>query len=226
MGRGGRMGTNLCYDLAMTIQVQHTRRRRPDSTEIHIDDFDIETVFDLFPVRHPFELEIGSGKGRFLLERAAKHPERNFLGIDYAWRFLREGHAHAMQRRLENVRFLKAEASDVVHRLVRDESLDIVHIYFPDPWPKRQQRKRRLLTPDFFKLLHRRLVPGGQLELATDNFEYLIVFKKALVEAGDTLWSRVRESRNERLLDPEILTHFEAKYRRQGRLLYYIELLK
>jgi len=208
------------------MSVQFQRRRRAGSTEVRIEDFNIQTVFDLFPDRHPFEMEIGSGKGRFLLERAARHPERNFLGIDYAWRFLREGHQRIGQRGLTNLRFYKAEASDVVRTLIPDASVDIFHIYFPDPWPKRQQRKRRLLTPDFFKLLHQRLVRDGKLELATDNFEYLIAFKKALVEAGDTLWRDVRESRNERLLDPEIQTHFEAKYRRQGRLLYYIELSK
>jgi tRNA (guanine-N7-)-methyltransferase len=208
------------------MSTQLKRRRRAGSTEVRIDDFEIETVFDLFPNGRPFELEIGSGKGRFLLERAAKHPERNFLGIDYAWRFLREGHQRIAQRGIENLHFYKAEASEVVGRLIPDTSVAIFHIYFPDPWPKRQQRKRRLLTPDFFKLLHCRLEPGGRLELATDNFEYLIAFKKALVEAGDTLWREVRESQNERLLDPEILTHFEAKYRRQGRTLYYIELTK
>jgi tRNA (guanine-N7-)-methyltransferase len=201
------------------------RRRRPGSTEIRLDDLDVASVFDLFPALQPFEMEIGSGKGRYLLERAAKHPERNFLGIDYAWRFLREGYVRAAKRGLHNLRFYKAEAGEAVNRLIPDESVEIFHIYFPDPWPKRQQRKRRLLTPDFFKLAHRRLKPGGKLEVATDNFEYLIAFKKALVEAGDTLWSGVRES-NERLIDPEILTHFEAKYRRQGRLLYYIELTK
>jgi tRNA (guanine-N7-)-methyltransferase len=208
------------------MSTQFKRRRRPESTEVRLEDFDITTVFDLFPNAQPFEMEIGSGKGRFLLERAAKHPGRNFLGVDYAWRFLREGYERAGQRKLSNLRFYKAEASDVVRMWIPDGSVDIFHIYFPDPWPKRQQRKRRLLTPDFFKLLHQRLRPGGKLELATDNFDYLIAFKAALVEAGDTLWSEVRESRNERLLDPEILTHFEAKYRRQGRLLYYIELSK
>jgi tRNA (guanine-N7-)-methyltransferase len=211
----------------MDLQLQKPkRRRRPGSTEVRLEDFNLATVFDLFPNRHPFEMEIGSGKGRFLLERAVKHPGHNFLGIDYAWRFLREGHQRIAQRGLENVRFYKAEAGDVVRHLIPDESVETFHIYFPDPWPKRQQRKRRLLTPEFFQLLHRRLRPGGKLELATDNFEYLVFFKKSLVEAGDTIWSAVRESRNERLLDPEILTHFEAKYRREGRLLYYMELTK
>ena len=208
------------------MSIEFKRRRRPESTELRLEDLNLGTVFDLFPNRHPFELEIGSGKGRFLLERAAKHPERNFLGIDYAWRFLREGHQRVVQRGLKNLFFYKAEASEVVRLLIPDASVDIFHIYFPDPWPKRQQRKRRLLTPEFFQLLHQRLVPGGRLELATDNFEYLVFFKKSLVYAGDTLWNGVRESQNERLLDPEILTHFEAKYRREGRLLYYIELTK
>jgi tRNA (guanine-N7-)-methyltransferase len=202
------------------------KSRRRSTTEKRLDDLDIASVFDLFPTQRPFEMEIGSGKGRFLLERAAKHPERNFLGIDYAWRFLKEGHERVQKRGLANLLFYKAEAGEVVQRLIPDASVDIFHIYFPDPWPKRQHRKRRLLTADFFKLLHRRLKPGGMLELATDNFEYLIAFKAALIEAGDTLWSGVRESRNQRLLDPGIRSHFEAKYIRAGRELYYIELRK
>ncbi len=105
-------------------------------------------------------------------------------------------------------------------------SVEAFHIYFPDPWHKRKHHKRRLLTPEFFKLLHASLVPGGLLELATDNFDYMIAFKAALVEAGDTLWSNVRESRNERILDPGVQTHFEAKYARQGRDLYYMELAR
>ena len=208
------------------MSIEFKRRRHPGSTEKRLEDLNLGTVFDLFPNSHPFELEIGSGKGRFLLERAAMHPERNFLGIDYAWRFLREGDQRARQRALKNLFFYKAEASEVVRHLIPDASVDTFHIYFPDPWPKRQQRKQRLLTPEFFQLLHQRLVAGGMLELATDNFEYLVYFKKSLIEAGDTLWNNVRESRDERLLDPEILTHFEAKYRREGRLLYYIELTK
>ncbi len=184
------------------------------------------TVFDLFPTRAPLELEVGSGKGRFLLHRAARHPDRNFLGLDYRWRFLKEGVERADKRGLTNVRFFKAEAEEVVPFLVPDGSIDVFHIYFPDPWAKRKYRKRRLLTPDFFKLVHRRLVERGMLELATDNFDYMIAFKKALIEAGDTLWSRVRETHNERILDPGVQTHYEAKYARQGRDLYYIELAK
>jgi tRNA (guanine-N7-)-methyltransferase len=181
-------------------------------------------VFDLFAQRWPLEIEIGAGRGRFLLHRAAAHPDRNFLGIDYRWRFLRQGVERAERRGLTNLLFFKAEAQEVVPHLVPVNSVGVFHIYFPDPWHKRKHHKRRLLTPDFFRLLHERLQPGGLLELATDNFAYFVAFRKALIEAGDTLWSGFTERRNERIMDPGVHTHFEAKYLRAGRELYYLEL--
>jgi tRNA (guanine-N7-)-methyltransferase len=184
------------------------------------------TVFDLFGDHAPLEIEIGSGRGRFLLHRAAAHPDRNFLGIDHRWRFLREGVERAQRRGLVNLLFFKAEALEVVPHLVPEASIEVFHIYFPDPWHKRKHHKRRLLTPAFFRLLHERLRPGGRLELATDNFGYLIAFKQALVEAGDTLWTGATERKNERIIDPGVQTHFEAKYARAGRDLYYLELVK
>ena len=184
------------------------------------------TVADLFPSRQPLEIEIGAGKGRFLLHRAQAHPERNFFGVDYRWRFLKEGVLRAEQRGLSNLIFLKTEAEEIIPHLVPPASIDVFHIYFPDPWHKKKHHKRRLLRPDFFKLLHASLAPEGMLELATDNFNYMIAFKAALVEAGDTLWSNVRETRNERIVDPGVQTHFEAKYTRAGRDLYYMELRK
>lgn len=184
------------------------------------------TVFDLFTHRQPLEIEIGAGRGRFLLHRAAAHPDRNFLGIDYRWRFLRQGAERAEKRGLANLLFFKAEAQEVVPHLVPLESVAAFHIYFPDPWHKRKHHKRRLLTPDFFRVLHQRLESGGKLELATDNFDYLVAFKEALVVAGESLWTRSSERRNERIVDPGVQTHFEAKYSRAGRDLYYLELVK
>lgn len=200
--------------------------KRPRLEQRRIDRTFNGTVADLFPARQPLEIEIGAGKGRFLLHRAQSHPERNFFGVDYRWRFLKEGVQRAEERGLHNLIFLKTEAEEIIPHLVPPASIEVFHIYFPDPWHKKKHHKRRLLTPDFFKLLHVSLVPGGLLELATDNFQYMIAFKAALVEAGDTLWPQVRESRNQRLLDPGVQTHYEAKYARAGRDLYYMELRK
>jgi len=181
---------------------------------------------DMFPRPLPLEVEIGSGKGRFLLGRAGTMPERNFVGFDYVWKFLKIGWQRVQKRDMDNILFFKAEASEVVTHLLPENSVSIFHIYFPDPWHKKRHNKRRLLTPQFFQLIHSRLVDGGLMEIATDNFDYLIYLKSALIEAGDDLWSRQRESRNERIMNPELCTNFELKYAEEGRELYYLEMQK
>jgi len=184
------------------------------------------SVLDMFESKRPLEMEIGAGKGRFLMHRAMEVPEHNFIAFDYIWKYLKVGWQRVQKRGLDNMLCFKAEASEVVPHLVPDESIEIFHIYFPDPWHKKKHNKRRLLTPDFFKLLHRRLNAGGRIEIATDNFDYMIAFKSSLVEAGDTLWANVRETKNERILNPEFKTNFELKYEAAGRDLFYLELEK
>jgi tRNA (guanine-N7-)-methyltransferase len=184
------------------------------------------TVQDLFRDRRPLEVEIGAGKGRFLMHRAQSEPDINFVGIDYIWKYLKIGWQRVQKRGLQNILFFKAEANEFVNYLVPDESVSVFHIYFPDPWHKRRHNKRRLLTPEFFQLLHRRLAPGGLLEIATDNLDYVAAFKSALIDAGDTLWSHNRETFNERIMNPEFKTNFELKYEAEGRDLYYLELRK
>jgi tRNA G46 methylase TrmB len=82
------------------------------------------------------------------------------------------------------------------------------------------------MTPEFIHLLHDRLVPGGLIELATDNFDYYMWLKRTLIDAGEDLWTATHEKKNERILNPEIKTNFELKYEAEGRDLYYIELTK
>lgn len=184
------------------------------------------TVRDIFPGGRPLEIEIGAGKGKFLMHRAMAEPDIDFIGIDYIWKYLKIGWQRVQKRGLENVLFFKAEANEFVTHLVPDESVSVFHIYFPDPWHKRRHHKRRLLTPDFFRLLHRRLLPGGLLEIATDNLGYVAAFKAALIDAGDMLWSGTRETLNERIMNPEFKTNFELKYEAEGRDLYYLEIRK
>lgn len=184
------------------------------------------TICDMFDNDHPIEMEIGAGKARFLLHRARALPERNFIGFDYIWKYIKIAWQRIEKREIPNALCFKAEATEVVGHLVPDQSVSVFHIYFPDPWHKKKHHKRRLLTPDFFKLLHQRLEPGGLLEIATDNFDYLIAFKAALIGAGDTLWSATRETINERIMNPEFRTNFELKYEAEGRDLYYLELQK
>ncbi len=126
----------------------------------------------LFGREAPLHVEIGFGNGEVLAAMAAAHPQNDYLGIEVH----RPG-VGALLRRLEaegltNVRIIGADARDVLERRIPDDALDVVSIFFPDPWPKKRHRKRRLVQPAFMQLLRRKLKIGGRLNLATDWEDY------------------------------------------------------
>jgi tRNA (guanine-N7-)-methyltransferase len=202
------------------------KKRPPSTGPNRLDRSRCRSIRELFDNDNPIEMEIGAGKGKFLLHRAQIEPDINFIGFDYIWKYLKIGWARAQKRELENLLFFKAEAVEVITHLTPSESVSVFHIYFPDPWHKRRHHKRRFMTPEFIHMLHDRLVPGGLIELATDNFDYYMWLKRTLIDAGEDLWTATREKKNERILNPEIKTNFELKYEAEGRDLYYIELTK
>src|SRR5690606_4145682 len=116
----------------------------------------------------PRMVEIGFGAGEALLEFASAHPEIDCLGIEVH----RPGIGHlllgAQARRLKNLRVVCHDAVEVLGRQIEPASLSLVHIFFPDPWPKKRHHKRRIIQPDFVELLSRVLAPNGVLRLATD----------------------------------------------------------
>jgi tRNA (guanine-N7-)-methyltransferase len=202
------------------------RHRPPSAGPMRLDRSRCRSITELFDNSNPIEVEIGAGKGKYLLARAQLEPDINFIGFDYIWKYLKIGWARAQKRELTNLLFFKAEAEEVITHLTPGGSVSIFHVYFPDPWHKRKHHKRRFMTPEFVRMLHDRLVPGGLIELATDNFDYYIWLKRTLIEAGEDMWAATRERRNERILNPEIKTNFEIKYEAEGRDLYYLELKK
>jgi tRNA (guanine-N7-)-methyltransferase len=108
----------------------------------------------------PIELEIGSGKGTFLVQQAQRYPGVDYLGIEWAKAFWRYAADRARRRGLENVRLLRCDAAVFVRHYVPDSVFRQVHIYFPDPWPKKRHHKRRLIQAEFLRELHRVLVPA------------------------------------------------------------------
>lgn len=122
--------------------------------------------------RAPRVLEIGFGMGEALAELAQTHPERDFLGIEVhtpgVGNLLKLLDANG----LTNVRVISHDAVEVLTHMIPPASFDGVHIFFPDPWPKKRHHKRRLIQPAFVHLLASRIRPGGYLHLATDWVEY------------------------------------------------------
>jgi tRNA (guanine-N7-)-methyltransferase len=120
----------------------------------------------------PVVLEIGFGNGETLAALAVANPEADYLGIEV----YRPGVGGLLRRLaaggLANVRVMAADAKEVLARQVPDASLAAVHLFFPDPWPKKRHHKRRLVQSDFVELVSRKLMPGGVFHLATDWQDY------------------------------------------------------
>jgi tRNA (guanine-N7-)-methyltransferase len=182
-------------------------------------------LHEIFGNQNPVETEIGCGKAKFLIARAAQYPEINFLGIDVVWKWMKYAVERCEKRRLENIKFLRADARETVRHGLQDGAVSIFHIYFPDPWPKRRHRKRRLVTGEFLRTLHAKLTSTGLVELATDHTDYFLQMQRAVIQSG-IAWKDVRISSEERLFDAQSKTNYEIKYEAAGRTLHYIELAK
>lgn len=142
------------------------------------------------PVRewfaHPerrLEIDLGCGKGRFLLARAAKAPETNFLGIDRMLRRIRKVDNRARRLDLGNIRLMRLEAYYAVAHLLPAGAVDAYYIFFPDPWPKAKHEGHRLFNARFLDALHRTLARGGVAHVATDHLPYFEQLSE--VFAGD-----------------------------------------
>ena len=138
---------------------------------------DAEAVFGR---RAPLVVEVGFGMGDATAEVAAAEPQRDFIGIE-----VHEAGVGALlrlidERGLHNVRIVRHDAVEVLRSMIAPDSLDALHVWFPDPWPKKRHHKRRLVQPAFVALASSRLKPGGRLHCATDWQPYAEQMLEAL----------------------------------------------
>ena len=140
---------------------------RPTS---YVERLDLAQVF---PKTRPLEVELGSGDGSFLVEWARRHPERNFLGVERLLGRIRKLDRKAFRAGLSNLRAIRLEASYLLEFLLPPASVHALHVYFPDPWPKRKHRKHRLVNARFTKVAEQFLISGGIVYLRTDDTDYL-----------------------------------------------------
>jgi len=190
------------------------RRAAIDRHAIEVAGADIH-LGSLFEDDRPIELEIGCGKGAFLVTAAEMYPGVNFVGIEIAGAFARAAAERMARRSLSNVRVLIGDAGELVRDRLPSESLAALHVFFPDPWPKKRHHKRRLFSEPFLVAALRVLEPGGRLCVATDHREYYQLMR-SLVDANGCF---------ERLVAYEWrgeggVTNFERKYLRAGRVSY------
>jgi len=187
--------------------------------EYSTEPLDLQTLFGRTA---PRMVEIGFGAGEALLEFATAHPELDCIGIEVH----RPGVGHlllgAEAATLRNLRVICHDAVEVLQHQLAPASIALVHIFFPDPWPKKRHHKRRLIQPPFVALLARTIAPGGRLRLATDWEPYAHHMREVIdaspaftnVAADDGFVARSAE---------RALTRFERRGQRLGHGVWDLE---
>ncbi len=210
-------------------QLGHGQPERWDPTGVLIDEDALPEMVDfagLFGNDRPVEIEIGTGKGTFILQRGKDRREINLLGIEYARAYCAYSADRCRRAGLSNVRMLHTDAVAFLTGRVPEASVWRVHIYFPDPWPKRRHHRRRSIKKSFLREIRRVLRVGGQLLVVTDHEGYYRQIRGVLEGAkgfATIPFPQLAGSGDE----TEIVgTNFERKYVREGRSFYRAALMK
>jgi len=165
---------------------------------------------ELFPQSQPLEVELGFGDASFLVEYARRHPERNFIGVERLLGRLRKLDRKGRRAALTNLRGMQIESSYFLKYLLPPGLASALHIYFPDPWPKKRHRKNRLINESFPQLAQAALAPGGVVYLRTDDEDY---FAQMTGVFGMSAEFQKIETPAELA---ELLTDFEREFRARG----------
>lgn len=184
---------------------------------------DFEKIFGRKGAVH---VEIGSGRGTFLVNEATSFGELNFLGIEWARRYYRYTVDRLGRWGLTNVRVIRTEAAGFIAEYVGDGTVACYHIYFPDPWPKKRHHKRRFFNDENLGQLLRSLSAGGIIKLATDHADYFEQMEAVVGRRGDEL-ERVDFMATAGVSAGEwVGTNFEKKYRKEERAIYTLAVKK
>jgi tRNA (guanine-N7-)-methyltransferase len=173
----------------------------------------------------PLQVDLGCGDGSFLSALAERMPEKNFLGVERLIGRVRSACRKAA--RIDNMRVIRVETAYAVRYLLAEQSVQVFHLLFPDPWPKRRHKRRRVMTSEFLRSVHCALAPQGLLRIATDQLDYFDQMQR--LARADPQFAIV-----EPLLATSIevddvdlpLSKFERKFRQQGVPIHWLTLRK
>lgn len=164
-----------------------------------------------------FEIEIGSGKGTFLVQQAAMQTDTCFLGIEWAGEFFRYAADRVRRHNLANVRLLHGDAIEYMNHRFVPGIASVIHLYFPDPWPKKRHHKRRSVQDATLEIFHRMLTPQGEVRIVTDHEGYWQWMSERFARATHLFTQTPFERPESAGSNEAVGTNFERKYRREGR---------
>jgi tRNA (guanine-N7-)-methyltransferase len=207
--------------------------------KIDLGDFGIES-HDLPPFDHGridprnwfdspsnrLEIEIGTGKGTFLIQQAPRAPRTSFLGIEWTGEFFRFAADRMRRHGLRNVKILHADATEFIRFWCADAVAWVIHLYFSDPWPKKRHHKRRVIQDRALTEFHRVLAPGGELRLVTDHDELWSWYEDHASRHAE-LFDRREFASPDSAGEGEIIgTNYERKFAREGRPFHAMTLVR
>ena len=215
----------MCF-FDLILQMARTLNEYP-SVLLKSEDIDSRIDFvRIFGRTGPVHIEIGSGKGTFLVNQARARPGDNFLGIEWARKYYRYAVDRIGRWGLTNVRIIRTDAAVFLADFITDSSVECFHIYFPDPWPKKRHNKRRFISPSNLGHLIRCLKTGGQLKIATDHEDYFHVIQEVITNQD----KRLEEIQFLPTVGADkgewVGTNFERKYLKDQRSIYTIAVKK
>ncbi len=174
---------------------------------------------DVFGNENPIEIEIGMGKGRFIMELAALHPNINYVGIERYPSVLLRGLQKRAELELNNIYFMCVDAKNLAEIYAPGE-VEKIYLNFSDPWPKDRHEKRRLTSEDFMAVYNQILRPDGVVEFKTDNrglFDYSL---EAIPRAGWKIADFTYDLHNSEMGIGNVMTEYEEKFSSKGNPIY------
>lgn len=181
----------------------------------------------IFPKQQKIYLEIGMGKGNFIIEQAKTHPDINFIGLEKYASVILQALVKANELKLPNLRLINGDATNLEKYFTKEE-IDLIYLNFSDPWPKARHAKRRLTSPTFLKIYEAITKKPTTIEFKTDNrglFEYsLIIFNEQKYKFLD-LSLNLHEHAKENNLTV-ITTEYEDRFSQMGNPIYFVKVEK
>ena len=175
---------------------------------------------EIFGNDHPIHIEIGMGKGRFMMDMAVAHPDINYLGIEKYSTVLLGAIKKMEENELPNLRFIRMDAEDICEVFAKDE-IEKIYLNFSDPWPKDRHAKRRLPSREFLSRYDQFLIADGRLEFKTDNTDLFDFALEELEPAGWKLEAVTRDLHHDaKMLEGNIMTEYEEKFSSMGNPIY------
>ncbi len=171
---------------------------------------------EVFGNSNPIEIEVGMGKGKFIMELAQDHPGVNYVGIEVYSSVLLKAIQRRKGRDFPNLWFLRVDARDLAE-IFGPAEVEKIYLNFSDPWPKDRHAKRRLTSPGFMAVYDKILKPAGTVEFKTDNRELFEYSLESIPSAGWTVDLYTFDLHSSPYADGNVMTEYETKFLAEGK---------